>query len=29
VDGPGFYIRLGAVEPERVRSDFWFMRFDL
>jgi predicted N-acetyltransferase YhbS len=28
-DGPGFYTRLGAVEQERVRSDFWFMRFDL
>jgi predicted N-acetyltransferase YhbS len=28
-DGPGFYTRLGAVEQERVRPDFWFMRFDL
>jgi predicted N-acetyltransferase YhbS len=28
-DGPGFYTRLGAVEQEKVREDFWFMRFDL
>jgi len=28
-DGPGFYIRLGAVHHEQPRSDFWFMRFDL
>jgi hypothetical protein len=28
-DGPGFYSRLGAVEQEQVREDFWFMRFDL
>ena len=28
-DGPGFYLRLGAVVQEQVRDDFWFMRFDL
>jgi predicted N-acetyltransferase YhbS len=28
-DGPGFYTRLGAVQHEQVRPDFWFMRFDL
>ena len=28
-DGPGFYTRLGAVEHERVRDDFLYMRFDL
>jgi predicted N-acetyltransferase YhbS len=28
-DGPGFYTRLGAVEHQRLRSDFWLMRFDL
>lgn len=28
-DGPGFYTRLGAVEQEKAREDFWFMRFDL
>jgi len=28
-DGPGFYERLGAVVQPQVRSDFWFMRFDL
>ncbi len=28
-DGPGFYTRLGAVEQEKVRDEFWFMRFDL
>jgi predicted N-acetyltransferase YhbS len=28
-DGPGFYLRLGAVLQEQARADFWFMRFDL
>ena len=28
-DGPGFYTRLGAREYERVRADFWIMRFAL
>jgi predicted N-acetyltransferase YhbS len=28
-DGPGFYIRLGAVHHQQPREDFWFMRFDL
>ncbi len=28
-DGPGFYTRLGAVQQQQPRPDFWFMRFDL
>ena len=28
-DGPGFYIRLGAVHHLQPREGFWFMRFDL
>jgi predicted N-acetyltransferase YhbS len=28
-DGPDFYRRLGAVEHQRLRPDFWLMRFDL
>lgn len=28
-DGPGFYLRLGAVLHEQAGADFCFMRFDL
>ena len=28
-DGPGFYLRLGAVHHHAPRPGFWFMRFDL
>jgi predicted N-acetyltransferase YhbS len=28
-DGPGFYVRIGAVTHEQVRDDFWIMRFEL
>jgi predicted N-acetyltransferase YhbS len=27
-DGPGFYLRLGAVHHQQPRPGFWFMRFD-
>ena len=27
-DGPGFYLRLGAVHHLQPRPGFWFMRFD-
>lgn len=28
-DGPGFYVRLGAVVHQQLRPDFWLLRFDL
>jgi predicted N-acetyltransferase YhbS len=28
-DGPGFYLRLGAIQHEKVRDGFFIMKFDL